>query len=115
MTPYRIDAAKHMWPDHLKQIISKIDNLNPEFGFEKDSRPFIYQEVIDMGGEPITAIEYTGSGRVTEFRFGAKLGRVLRKFDKLKWLNNFGMQTLAGKEILYTFDMILLFHSFHYR
>jgi alpha-amylase len=86
-----------MWPISMKEILDKVDDLNPEFGFASGDRPFIFQEVIDMGGEPITANEYTGNGRVTEFKYGAKLGRVFRKFDQARWLNNFGRYT--GKRL----------------
>lgn len=34
-----------------------------------------------MGGEPIKGSDYFGNGRVTEFKYGAKLGTVLRKWD----------------------------------
>lgn len=46
---FRVDAAKHMWPSDLDQIYRSVDNLNPEFGFNNYTRPFIYQEVIDLG------------------------------------------------------------------
>lgn len=42
--------------------------------------PFLYQ-VIDLGTEPITGSQYFGNGRVTEFKYGAKLGTVLRKWN----------------------------------
>lgn len=38
-------------------------------------------QVIDLGGEPITSREYTSLGRVTEFKYGAKLGTVFRKWN----------------------------------
>lgn len=37
-----------------------------------------------MGGEPIKASEYFELGRVTEFKYSAKLGTVIRKWDKEK-------------------------------
>uniref|UniRef100_A0AAY4ALB3 alpha-amylase n=1 Tax=Denticeps clupeoides TaxID=299321 RepID=A0AAY4ALB3_9TELE len=49
-------------------------------------------QVIDLGGEPITSGEYTGLGRVTEFKYGAKLGEVMRRWNgqKLSYLKNWG-------------------------
>uniref|UniRef100_A0A671REX6 alpha-amylase n=1 Tax=Sinocyclocheilus anshuiensis TaxID=1608454 RepID=A0A671REX6_9TELE len=49
-------------------------------------------DVIDLGGEPITSGEYTGIGRVTEFKYGAKLGNVIRKWngEKLSFVKNWG-------------------------
>jgi alpha-amylase len=37
--------------------------------------------VIDLGGEAITSSEYFGNGRVTEFKYGAKLSKVIHKWD----------------------------------
>jgi alpha-amylase len=37
--------------------------------------------VIDLGGEAVSSNEYFGNGRVTEFKYGAKLGKVMRKWD----------------------------------
>ncbi|KAJ8040864.1 Alpha-amylase A [Holothuria leucospilota] len=87
---FRVDAVKHMWPDHLKSIYDRLDNLDSSiFGFGK--RPFFVQEVIDMGyGEPITASEYTYIGRVTEFKYSDKIGTVAKGYDQMKWLVNFG-------------------------
>lgn len=46
---FRVDAAKHMWPADLEAIYGSINNLNVEHGFASGSRPFIFQEVIDLG------------------------------------------------------------------
>ncbi|XP_062844246.1 pancreatic alpha-amylase [Trichomycterus rosablanca] len=88
---FRVDACKHMWPGDLQVMYGKLKDLNTKW-FSSGSRPFIYQEVIDLGGEPITASEYTGLGRVTEFKYGAKLGTVFRKWnnEKLRYLVNWG-------------------------
>merc|ERR1712227_214053 len=66
---FRVDACKHMWPGDLEVIYGGLPNLNIRSGFRAGARPFIAQEVIDQGGEPITAGEYTGIGRVTEFKY----------------------------------------------
>ncbi|KAM9692987.1 alpha-amylase 2B isoform 2-T2 [Dama dama] len=49
-------------------------------------------QVIDLGGEAITSSEYFGNGRVTEFKYGAKLGTVIRKWsgEKMAYLKNWG-------------------------
>lgn len=75
---FRIDAAKHMNPQDLQAIKSKLEG-----------DPFIFQEVIDMGHEAVSANEYYHIGSVTEFRYGANLGRVFRD-GKLSWLQMFG-------------------------
>ncbi|WP_213031832.1 alpha-amylase family protein, partial [Acinetobacter baumannii] len=88
---FRVDACKHMWPGDLSAVYGRLNNLNNK-GFPGGSRPFIYQEVIDLGGEPITANEYVGLGRVTEFKYGAKIGEVFRKWNnqKLSYTKNWG-------------------------
>lgn len=40
----------------------------------------VYQ-VIESDEEPIRGSEYFGNGRVTEFKYGAKLGTVIRKWN----------------------------------
>lgn len=64
----RVDAAKHMWPSDLAAIYGKLNNLNKEFGFRPNAKPYIFQEVIYHGNEAIQPQEYTGVGDVTEFR-----------------------------------------------
>lgn len=49
---FRIDAAKHMWPSDLQVIYNSLNNLSTTV-FPANTRPFIYQEVIDLGGEAI--------------------------------------------------------------
>ena len=46
---FRVDAAKHMWPADLEIIFDLLRDLNTDFGFASGSRPYIYQEVIDLG------------------------------------------------------------------
>lgn len=47
---FRVDAVKHMWPADLAVIYGRLNNLNTAHGFAAGSRPFITQEVIDLGG-----------------------------------------------------------------
>lgn len=49
---FRVDAAKHMWPVDLQIIYGSLKNLSTKV-FAENLRPFIYQEVIDLGGEAI--------------------------------------------------------------
>nr|AHN13897.1 alpha-amylase [Siganus canaliculatus]AKA86463.1 alpha-amylase [Siganus canaliculatus] len=88
---FRVDACKHMWPGDLSAIYGSLNNLNTQW-FSGGSRPFIYQEVIDLGGEPITTSEYVHLGRVTEFKYSAKIGNVFRKWggEKLSYTKNWG-------------------------
>lgn len=46
---FRIDGAKHMNPDDLKVIYKSVKDLNTACGFKAGARPFIFQEVIDLG------------------------------------------------------------------
>jgi alpha-amylase len=55
---FRMDAVKHVWHDEVAQILARVDG-----------EPFVYQEVIDRGDEPISAMDYVDSGLVTEFKY----------------------------------------------
>ena len=41
---FRIDAAKHMMPADLLNILDRLHNLNTKW-FPSGKRPFVYQEV----------------------------------------------------------------------
>lgn len=49
-----ISAAEYMYPKNLKQMFLKVSNLNTNFDFPSESRPFIITEVIDYGKGPIS-------------------------------------------------------------
>lgn len=75
---FRIDAAKHMDPADIAGILGRVQG---DF--------YVFQEVIDRGGEPISNREYLGNGDVTEFNYGSKLSDTFIN-GKLAWLENFG-------------------------
>ncbi|XP_063830685.1 alpha-amylase 2-like [Ostrinia nubilalis] len=89
---FRIDAAKHMWPQDLEIIYNRLKNLNTDHGFPENARPYIYQEVIDYGGEAISRDEYTPIGAVTEFKVGMELSNAFRGSNQLRWLSSWGPQ-----------------------
>lgn len=74
---FRIDAAKHMEPGDIQNIISR---LNPIVG--TNTPVYIFQEVIDKrpGSEAIRATEYSSFADVTEFQWAANIGK---KFQNL--------------------------------
>uniref|UniRef100_A0A6A7GDD9 Alpha-amylase n=1 Tax=Hirondellea gigas TaxID=1518452 RepID=A0A6A7GDD9_9CRUS len=59
---FRIDAAKHIAASSLQQIVNRLVG-----------NPFVFQEVISGGGEPITPQEYVQIGDVTEFGWGDRI------------------------------------------
>ena len=79
-----------MWPEDLKVIYSRVKNLSTSHHFAPNSRPFIFQEVIDLGSEAISKREYTDFGTVIEFTYGIVLGMIFRGEDRLSKLNNWG-------------------------
>lgn len=87
---FRIDGAKHMNPNDLKVIYKSLKNLNTAHGFKAGARPYIMQEVIDLGSEPVKASQFTPYGAVTEFKYSDKLSYVLRKTYSMKRLANWG-------------------------
>ena len=87
---FRVDAAKHMWPGDLANIFGRLKNLKSTV-FGSNKKPFIFQEVIDMGGEAIKMSEYFGTGRATNFIYGKKLSEIfLHRTTQAKWLSNWG-------------------------
>lgn len=87
---FRVDAAKHMWPQNLKDIYEELKSLNTAFGFEEGAQPYIVQEVIDLGGEGISRQEYTPLGAITEFRHSADIGNVFRGYKPMGYMNSWG-------------------------
>ena len=82
---FRVDACKHMWPNDLDAMFNgMLNNLNDDLG---GGKPYIYQEVIDQGGEPVTADQYFSSGAVTEFKYGLK---VAQNIQQIRYLETIG-------------------------
>uniref|UniRef100_A0A182YLT8 Alpha-amylase n=1 Tax=Anopheles stephensi TaxID=30069 RepID=A0A182YLT8_ANOST len=73
---FRMDASKHMQPEDLGAIYRRLSYLNVAFDFPVDAVPFIYQEVIDLGNEAVTASQYTDLGQVTEFKYSLFIGLI---------------------------------------
>jgi len=67
---FRIDAAKHISSADVSGIVTKLDKS-----------VYVFQEVIDQGGEPISSSEYLDNGSVTEFRVGLALASLFRRGD----------------------------------
>ena len=59
---FRLDAIKHIAAEDVAGILAQVEG-----------EPFIVQEVIDRGGEPIRAQDYLDTGSVTEFRYSSAL------------------------------------------
>ncbi|WP_244177872.1 alpha-amylase family glycosyl hydrolase, partial [Streptomyces atriruber] len=76
---FRIDAAKHIPVDDLKNIKSRL------------SSPGVYwkQETLYGAGEAVSPSEYIATGDPQEFRYGWDLKRVFNN-EKLAYLKNFG-------------------------
>lgn len=100
---FRVDAAKHQWPEDLKIMYNRLKYLNTSFGFDAGSDPFIYQEVFDMGNEAVSKFEYVFAS-VTEFRYAIEVSRSFTGGDDLKWLSGFGVQwSLLPSEVAVVF------------
>lgn len=79
-----------MYPSDLKVIYSRLSDLSTDHGFPPNTRPYIFQEVIDIGGEAVDKYQYTDIGGVIEFQFGIVLGHMFRSDDDLRRLSNWG-------------------------
>ncbi|KAL1137765.1 hypothetical protein AAG570_009461 [Ranatra chinensis] len=87
---FRVDAVKHMWPADVQYIYSKVKSLSTVHGFKAGTKPYIYQEVIDLGGEGIKATEYTDFGSVVDFVYSREVGKAFGGRNQLKWLRSYG-------------------------
>ena len=63
----RVDAAKHIPAADLAAILARAR-----------TRFDVYQEVIDKGGEAVSAGEYVGTGRVLVFTYGDQVGQAFQ-------------------------------------
>lgn len=70
---FRIDAAKHIQPVQLDSIITRMNRALVNDG---RPRPYLFLEVIDMGGEGVPASAYLGLGHysggasdISEFKY----------------------------------------------
>ena len=86
---FRIDAAKHMPAADIAAIKARLNGS-----------PYLVQEVIDYGTEPIQAGEYTGNGDVHAFPYGRDLGKIFR-FEKLAYLRTFGSTLPSDKAAVF--------------
>lgn len=75
-----------MWPQDLEIIYNRTKNLSTTAGYPPGTRPYIYQEVIDLGGEGVNKDEYNSFANVIEFQYGIILGIMFRNKDKLSRL-----------------------------
>ncbi len=75
---FRVDAAKHMDTNDIHAIFAQVTG-----------NYYVFQEVIEGAGEPITGAEYFQNGDVTEFDYSKEIGRVF-KTGSLSWLSQFG-------------------------
>ncbi len=75
---FRFDASKHMAEADIAAILGRVQG---DF--------YVFQEVIDRGGEAISNRAYLATGDVTEFNYGSKLSEVFLS-GQLAGLESFG-------------------------
>ncbi len=83
---FRLDAAKHMADADIAAI---------ESGLSRSV--YVYQEVIEGGNGEISPTEYTGTGDVTDFRYGDTVGGAFQN-GSLSNLNNLPNQMLLASD-----------------
>ena len=99
---FRVDACKHMWPGDMEQVWGRLHDLNADY-FGSGLEPFIAQEVIDRGGEPITADQYFHLGRVTEFKFCDDMGDCFNGWTDLVHLKSYPWDDLMASNYALVF------------
>ncbi|KAF6209532.1 hypothetical protein GE061_015280 [Apolygus lucorum] len=98
---FRIDAAKHMYPEDIKFILNSTKPL------PSGKKLFVFQEVPDDGGpEAIKPTEYFNIGLVTEFRYGTDMyGRAnLSARANLTALKDFGSDMMDSDHAVVFID-----------
>ncbi|MGA1265086.1 MAG: alpha-amylase [Prochlorothrix sp.] len=75
---FRIDGAKHMPAVDIGALLAQVQDLNPRV-HGPNQRPIVFQEVINTRPEAVTPEPYLANGAVTEFRYGQRLGQVMRR------------------------------------
>lgn len=88
---FRVDATKHIWPEDMKLIMDNMIDVDAKI-YGEGRKAFAYHEVVYMDEGEVTTQEYTGLGRVIDFRYMDKLSQVFRKVNNytLKVLHNYG-------------------------
>uniref|UniRef100_A0A0A9XYF7 Alpha-amylase n=1 Tax=Lygus hesperus TaxID=30085 RepID=A0A0A9XYF7_LYGHE len=100
-TGFRIDAAKHMYPDDIELILRRTKPL-PNGG-----KLFVFQEVPDDGGpEAIKPTDYFKIGLVTEFRYGTDMYLKANLSNKanLTALQGFGSKMMDSDQAVVFID-----------
>ena len=89
---FRLDAIKHVSHDEVGEILSLLN-----------SRPFVFQEVIDRGDEPINAMAYLDYGSVTEFKYPIAMNEAFAggRLDVLPDLNTRAGFLPADKAVVF--------------
>ncbi|XP_055908462.1 alpha-amylase-related protein-like [Eupeodes corollae] len=82
---FRVDAAKHMYPEDLKKIYSLLYPLSKELGLGANAYPFIYQEVGDYW-----KFKYNFLGAVTEFAHPTNMAKFFKHDSQANALKNYG-------------------------
>lgn len=76
---FRLDAAKHMNPADIDNILGRVQG---DF--------YVFQEVIDPGGQSVSSWDYIGIADVTEFQYSERIGHVFAQ-GQLAWFNGQNM------------------------
>ncbi|XP_053965676.1 uncharacterized protein LOC128868007 [Anastrepha ludens] len=88
---FRVDAAKYIWPIDIKLLFKSVNDLNSEdFDFPENARPYVYQDVVDLGVDSISKTEYSSYGMVTEYLYAAELANIINGKAPLSSLINWG-------------------------
>jgi len=99
-----------MMKQDISNMLSRLIDLPTDQGFAPGSKMFVFQEVIDQGGEPIKVNEYYDTGKiqklpkwgefklnylriigyVTEFRYCSQIAAGIQSYSKLSSIPDYG-------------------------
>ena len=89
---FRIDAAKHMHPQDIEYIRSKLD---PDLYF--------FLEIIDIGNQSVDATDYSHIGSVTELKYAHNISAIFgrQSLDELKTLGTADWYLPTDKAVVF--------------
>jgi len=98
----RIDSARHMWPEDIMNIMSRVKSLPTAHGFASNSKLFVYSDVFDVNLSIVKVPEYYDIGLVIEVRYSIRLSWGIANYTQLKFLIDYGWG-MSGEDRAYVF------------
>ena len=70
------------WSRGVMMLELELSTLSPNNGFKVGDKPFVFQEVIDLGNEAVRRQVFIPMGKVIEFTGSNQIGMIFRGIDR---------------------------------